>query len=38
VTDAAREVAVLRAVLRSPLTLEQRAALLAELRREGVLR
>jgi hypothetical protein len=38
VTDAAREVAVLRAVLRSPLTLEQRAALIDQLRREGVLR
>lgn len=37
-TQAAAEVAVLRAVLRSPLTPEQRAALLAELRREGVLR
>lgn len=37
-TDAAREVAVLRAVLRSPLTPEQRAALIDQLRREGVLR
>ena len=37
-TQTAAEVAVLRAVLRSPLTTEQRLALIEQLRKEGVLR
>lgn len=37
-TQAAAEIAVLRAVLRTPLTTEQRLALIEQLRREGVLR
>jgi len=37
VSQAARDVAVLRALLRSPLTAEQRLAVAEQLRKEGVL-